>query len=128
MFSTPNTQRRVESAAVLAAALFTYSELGFSWLMFAVLFFIPDLAMFFYVVSKRVGGIAYNISHCFFWPIGLGLYAWQTGETTLQAIALIWLAHCAFDRALGWGLKYPTGFCDTDMGKQTLAFDNKYLR
>jgi len=29
--------------------------------------------------------------------------------------ALIWLAHIGFDRALGFGLKYPTHFKDTHL-------------
>jgi hypothetical protein len=30
---------------------------------------------------------------------------------------LIWIAHIGFDRALGYGLKYPTGFGDTHLGR-----------
>ena len=35
-------------------------------------------------------------------------------DTAVQ-IALIWLAHIGFDRLLGYGLKYPTGFKDTHL-------------
>lgn len=31
-------------------------------------------------------------------------------------VATIWAAHIGFDRALGYGLKYPTGFADTHLG------------
>jgi hypothetical protein len=31
-------------------------------------------------------------------------------------LLLIWTAHIGFDRALGIGLKYPTGFGDTHLG------------
>ncbi|MCS4316879.1 hypothetical protein M2407_001178 [Serratia sp. BIGb0234] len=30
--------------------------------------------------------------------------------------ALIWGAHIGFDRALGYGLKYASGFADTHLG------------
>jgi hypothetical protein len=30
-------------------------------------------------------------------------------------LALIWLAHIGADRALGYGLKYPTRFQDTHL-------------
>jgi hypothetical protein len=30
-------------------------------------------------------------------------------------LALIWLAHIGADRALGYGLKYPTAFKDTHL-------------
>ena len=31
------------------------------------------------------------------------------------AVALIWLTHIGVDRAIGYGLKYPTGFKDTHL-------------
>jgi hypothetical protein len=31
------------------------------------------------------------------------------------ALALIWLAHIGLDRALGYGLKYPTAFRHTHL-------------
>jgi len=33
------------------------------------------------------------------------------------SIALIWLAHIGIDRALGYGLKYETGFTYTHLGR-----------
>ena len=30
---------------------------------------------------------------------------------------LIWIAHVGFDRALGYGLKYASGFGDTHLGR-----------
>jgi hypothetical protein len=33
------------------------------------------------------------------------------------SIAMIWLAHIGFDRALGYGLKYTTGFGYTHLGR-----------
>ena len=32
-------------------------------------------------------------------------------------LALIWSAHIGFDRALGYGLKYDTGFSFTHLGR-----------
>jgi hypothetical protein len=32
-------------------------------------------------------------------------------------LLLIWIAHIGLDRAIGYGLKYPTGFRDTHLGK-----------
>jgi hypothetical protein len=34
----------------------------------------------------------------------------------LLSIALIWVAHIGFDRALGYGLKYATAFKHTHLG------------
>lgn len=33
------------------------------------------------------------------------------------SIAMIWLAHIGFDRALGYGLKYSDGFGFTHLGR-----------
>jgi hypothetical protein len=41
-----------------------------------------------------------------------------TGEGGLPVqISLIWAAHIGGDRALGFGLKYPTAFKDTHLGR-----------
>ena len=33
------------------------------------------------------------------------------------SLAMIWLAHIGIDRALGYGLKYQTGFAFTHLGR-----------
>jgi hypothetical protein len=38
-------------------------------------------------------------------------------STVGQGVALIWFAHIGMDRALGYGLKYETGFNDTHLGR-----------
>jgi hypothetical protein len=38
-------------------------------------------------------------------------------------IALIWIAHIAFDRLLGFGLKYPTQFKDTHLNPDRHRFE-----
>ena len=42
---------------------------------------------------------------------------WRSARRLLQALALIWIAHIGLDRALGYGLKYATGFGDTHLGR-----------
>jgi hypothetical protein len=37
-------------------------------------------------------------------------------QPTLAPFALIWGAHVGFDRALGYGLKYPNSFQATHLG------------
>ena len=43
------------------------------------------------------------------------LAALMNGQTLMWA--LIWAAHIGFDRALGYGLKYPTSFGETHLGR-----------
>jgi hypothetical protein len=39
-----------------------------------------------------------------------------TGLTILWHVALIFVAHAAFDRRVGYGLKYAAGFTHTQLG------------
>lgn len=59
--------------------------------------------------------IVYNLAHSYAGPLILGVAAAATGTTL--AWALTWTAHIGFDRALGYGLKYPTAFADTHLGR-----------
>jgi hypothetical protein len=113
--------------AMLAAAVATHGLLGFSWGVFAACFFLPDLSILFYLLNPRVGGAAYNLAHLLLLPLVIGA-AGVLGEIPgAQQAALVWGAHIAFDRALGWGLKYEQSFCHTDMGLKELPFPNRVL-
>jgi hypothetical protein len=58
-------------------------------------------------------------------PILLGIYGLWSGPTLVVAVALIWSAHCGFDRLLGYGLKYPSAFQDTHLGRIGKAAEPK---
>ncbi|MFN0114716.1 MAG: DUF4260 family protein [Paracoccaceae bacterium] len=108
---------RAEAALGLATAAAAYALTGGSWLLFAALFLTPDLAMLAYLRGPRFGAALYNLAH---WaPPAAALaaagYAWA--HPVLLHLGLIWLAHIAFDRALGYGLKLPSGFSDTHLGR-----------
>ncbi len=107
---------RLEGLAALAAAASAYAWLGGSWPLFALLLFAPDLAMIGYRFGPAVGAAAYNAAHTYLAPAALGAAGLAFGAATMQALALIWIAHIGLDRALGYGLKYATGFGDTHLG------------
>ncbi len=114
----PVFQRRLEAAALLVFALALYNQFGFAWSTFALCFFLPDLSMLCYAINPRVGGRAYNLAHFFLFPIALGAWGVFAESAPATQAALIWGAHVAFDRAIGWGLKYEQSFCHTDMGEK----------
>ena len=61
--------------------------------------------------------MAYNALHTTLGPAilaGLGLFL---DHSMLLGIAAIWAAHIGFDRMLGYGLKYTSGFNDTHLGR-----------
>ena len=113
----PRLILRFEGAALLAAAAFGYWMTGASWWLFAVLFLVPDVSFAAYLVNPRVGAAAYNAVHSTVGPILLGISGLWFGPALAISVALIWLAHCGFDRLLGYGLKYPTAFQDTHLGR-----------
>ena len=107
----------LEWLAVLAAAVVAYAIAGFSWGLFALLILAPDLSMLGYLGGPRIGAIAYNAVHTLVAPAILALAAWLLGSPLAMALALILTAHIAADRALGYGLKYASGFKDSHLGK-----------
>lgn len=105
---------RFESALVLAALIVFYARLHVSWLLFAILILAPDVAMTGYLRGTRIGAWTYNAFHSYAAPVvclGLSLY-----DRNFLPIAIIWAAHIAMDRALGYGLKYGDSFEHTHLG------------
>jgi hypothetical protein len=114
---------RLEGLAVMVGAVAVFGQAGFSWRLLALLFLAPDLSMLGYLAGPRVGAAAYDALHTYVGPLLLAGAAHFTNSETALAVALVWIAHIGFDRALGYGLKYATRFGDTHLGPtgRTLA-------
>jgi hypothetical protein len=107
---------RLEGLLLVVTATAAFFQLGFSGLYFGLLFLAPDLSLVGYLAGPRIGAAAYNSAHSMIGPLALA----AIGVVALPAVvsfALIWLAHIGFDRALGYGLKYATGFRFTHLGR-----------
>ena len=115
MLTRPAWLLRIEEAAMLVAAVLLYAHLHFSWVLFAVLFLAPDLFMLGYLANPGLGSALYNLGHFLLVPLALFGVATATRQPVLTAIAIIWFSHIAFDRMLGYGLKYPAHFKDTHL-------------
>lgn len=81
---------------------------------FAALFLLPDLSMLGYFLGPRPGAALYNTAHNYAVPAVVAGIAWLTFG--FSPLWLIWFAHIAFDRLLGYGLKLDTGFRHTHLG------------
>lgn len=113
---SPRTVLRVEGGAVFLAALAAYVLLlgGPLWLL-VVLALAPDLSMVGYLAGPRVGAAAYNAAHNYLPPLALaGLGGWLGSDLALLGAA-VWVGHVGADRAVGYGLKYASGFRDTHL-------------
>ncbi|HEY4379629.1 MAG TPA: DUF4260 domain-containing protein [Acidobacteriaceae bacterium] len=115
MFTRPALLLRIEEFALLSAAVALYAHMHFSWWLFVVLFLAPDLSMLGYLANPRIGSAFYNLGHTLFVPLALFFVAHAGQMRVLLAIAVIWVSHIAFDRLLGYGLKYPAHFKDTHL-------------
>lgn len=105
----PGILLRLEAGGVLAGCLIIYGVMHGNWIVFAILFLAPDLAMVAYKAGLHAGATAYNAVHTYIAPLVLLIFP------AMRPYALIWAAHIAFDRLLGFGLKYPTSFKDTHL-------------
>ena len=112
MLTRPDLVLRLEAAAVLLAAIIGYTALHGHWLLFAALFLAPDLALLGYLLKghPRFAAALYNGAHTYLVPALLALLGWRASIPHAIQIAVIWIAHIAFDRLLGYGLKYPEAF------------------
>jgi hypothetical protein len=106
---------RAEEWVVLAAAVLLYAHFHLSWLLFAALLFVPDLCMLGYLLNPRIGSAIYNLGHTLVLPVTRFVISFLMHRRLPLAIATIWTGHIALDRALGYGLKYPSAFKDTHL-------------
>ena len=107
---------RVEGLAVLTLTLLLYAYYGVGWVWFAVLILAPDLSMLGYLAGPRAGAATYNTVHTYVGPVLIWVGGAFLESRATTALALIWAAHIGLDRALGYGLKYATGFGHTHLG------------
>ncbi len=113
--TNPVSLQRLENLAAFAFGIAAYAWLGQSWLLFALVFFVPDLSMLGYLRSARLGALSYNAAHTYAAPALLAASGFVVGPVAF-ALAAAWVSHIGFDRAMGYGLKLETGFGHTHLG------------
>lgn len=110
------TLLRTEEVFLFLLGCYLFSLLPYAWWWFLLLILTPDIGMLGYLVNDRLGATTYNIAH----HRGLGVLLYLTGIylslPLLQLTGVIIFAHTAMDRALGYGLKYSSGFKHTHLG------------
>lgn len=108
---------RLEWVALFLAGVYRYLEMHGNpyWLLPALL--APDLSMVGYLAGSRVGAMTYNLAHNLVVPIVLLGLGWPLSQPVLSLAGAVLFAHVAADRALGYGLKLPSGFRDTHLGR-----------
>ncbi len=115
--------QRIEGALVFAAALAAIFNPALSgatqpWWLYVLVFFAPDLGFLGYLAGPRVGAAVYNLLHLY----GMGLVLAVLGGVIVGtdvclSLGFLWMGHVGFDRMLGYGLKLPSAFADTHLGR-----------
>ena len=113
--TAPRLLLHLEGAVVFLTATVLYFHGDHPWWLYLLLALAPDLSMLGYLAGPRAGAAAYDAAHTYSLPVllaGAGV-VWDVGG--LVAVSLVWIAHIGVDRAIGYGLKYPSGFKDTHL-------------
>jgi Domain of unknown function (DUF4260) len=110
------TLLRLEGLTLFATMTLLYGIWGGPWWVYAVLFLAPDLSFLGYLAGPRIGAIVYNAMHSYMAPMAMITFGFAFAPPIVLSVAMIWLAHIGFDRALGYGLKYSQGFAFTHLG------------
>ena len=117
LLARPSVLLRVEGATVLAGSVLLYWLNGGSWWLFALLLLAPDASMLGYLGGPRFGAEIYNVFHSYPLPAALAAFGLLGGSPLALSLALVWFAHIGMDGLAGYGLKYPTAFGDTHLGR-----------
>ena len=113
----PRRWLQVEGVVAFAAGVALFLGTGATWLLLVPLILLVDVSMAGYLAGPRVGAFTYNLAHN--WGSGLLVLALglATGLEPVVAAGAILVAHTGMDRVAGYGLKYPTSFADTHLGR-----------
>ncbi|MEH2560421.1 DUF4260 domain-containing protein [Bradyrhizobium sp. AZCC 2289] len=111
------TLLRLEGLALFLGMTLLYGVWDGSWWVYAILFLAPDLSFAGYLAGPKAGAFIYNAAHSYMAPMALMTTGFALSSPLVLSIAMIWLAHIGFDRALGYGLKYYAGFGFTHLGR-----------
>jgi hypothetical protein len=114
---TPRRWLRVEGLAALVMGAAIYLAAGGPWLLLVPFVLAVDLSMIGYLAGPRTGALVYNLAHnqaTGLLVLGAGAVS---GISPLVLAGAVLVGHTGMDRLAGYGLKYPTSFGDTHLGR-----------
>ena len=108
---------RTEQAAICAGGIVLWVANGGWPLLLIPAWLLIDLSMVGYLGGPLLGSITYNAAHNLVLALALLGLGWWTDTGWLVLAGAVFLTHVGLDRALGYGLKLPTDFRDTHLGR-----------
>lgn len=108
---------KIENLALLILGILLFAQTEYSWWWFLGLFFVPDISILGYLLNPKIGAICYNFVHNFIIGIAFYLLGVYFQNIECQVVGSVLFSHSAFDRILGFGLKYSDDFKNTHLGR-----------
>ena len=112
---------RAEQTVIFVTGLALWLANGGLALLLIPALLAPDLSMVGYLGGPRLGSITYNAAHNLVLAGALLALGWWLHVGWLLLAGAILTAHVGMDRALGYGLKLPSDFRDTHLGRMGRA-------
>lgn len=108
---------RAGQLAILGTGVVLWLANGATPVLLIPAWLLVDLSMVGYLGGPRLGSITYNAAHNLVLPLALLGFGWWMSIGWLVLSAAVFVTHIGLDRALGYGLKLPTDFRDTHLGR-----------
>ena len=108
---------RAEHVALVVTGIVIYLANGGPLILLLPLLLAPDLSMAGYLGGPRLGALTYNAAHNLVLALAALGVGWWLGVAWLVLLRAALVAHVGGDRALGYGLKLPSDFRDTHLGR-----------
>jgi hypothetical protein len=106
---------RLEGLAMLGLGVVLWGATGGHWLVFALALLVPDVGIVGYLAGPRWGAFAYDLTHNLALPVVAVAIGIALAASWLVLVGALLIAHAGMDRAIGYGLKYASGFRDTHL-------------
>ena len=108
---------RAEQVAIFATGIVLWIANGGPPLLLIPAWLLVDVSMVGYLAGPLPGAITYNSAHNLVLPVVLLGLGWWADTAWMVLAAAVFITHIGLDRTLGYGLKLPTGFRDTHLGR-----------
>lgn len=107
---------KLEELAMFLLSIFLLWNGNAAWYWYLLILVGPDVGMLAYLINNNVGAVFYNIFHHKGIAIIIFMTAIYFDSILWQQIGIILFGHSSWDRLMGFGLKYNTGFGYTHLG------------
>lgn len=110
-----NILLKLEYLALFLLSIVIFYTTDYVWWLYLVLFLIPDVGMIGYMINTKVGALTYNLTHHYSVAVMCLMSGLLLTAPVMTLAGSILLGHSAFDRLVGYGLKYSDSFKHTHL-------------